>query len=106
MGQVIWAPSALEDIEQVAQFIARDSSDQAALFVGRLIEATDRLGSVPLSVRIIPEIGHPDCREIIYGAYRIMYRVEDQPFRKTDVCVKNVRLGENTSRSVEQFLHL
>jgi toxin ParE1/3/4 len=76
MGQVIWSPSSLEDIEQVAQFISRDSSDQAALFVGRLIEATDRLASVPLSGRVIPEIGLPDCREIIYGAYRIMYRLE------------------------------
>jgi toxin ParE1/3/4 len=67
MGQVIWSPSALEDIEQIAQFIAKDSSDQAAIFVGRLIEATDRLASTPLSGRIIPEIGDLDCREIIYG---------------------------------------
>ena len=85
MGQVIWSPSSLEDIEQVAQFIARDSSDQAALFVGRLIDATDRLASVPLSGRIIPEIGHPDCREIIYGAYRIMYRVQGEDVWITSV---------------------
>lgn len=65
-------------MERVAQFIARDSSDQAALFVGRLVEAAGRLGSMPLSGRIIPEIGHPDCREIIYGAYRVMYRVQDE----------------------------
>jgi hypothetical protein len=39
MGQVIWSPSALEDIEQIAQFISKDSSDQAAIFVGRLIVA-------------------------------------------------------------------
>lgn len=71
MGQVIWSPSALEDIEQIAQFIARDSSDQAAIFVGRLVEATDRLASATRSGRTIPEIGRPDCREIIYGAYRI-----------------------------------
>jgi len=74
MGEVIWSPSALEDIEQIAQFIARDSSDQAAIFVERLVEATDRLASAPLSGRIILEIGHPDCREILYGAYRIMCR--------------------------------
>ena len=78
MGDVIWAPSALEDIEQIAQFIARDSSDQAALFITRLIEATDRLGSFPISGRVIPEIGRPECREIIYGAYRVMYRVEGE----------------------------
>lgn len=74
MGQVIWSPSALEDIDQIAQFIARDSSDESAIFVGRLMEATDRLTSAPLSGRVIPEIGRPDCREIIYRAYRIMYR--------------------------------
>jgi len=49
MGEVIWSPSALQDIDQIAQFIAKDSSDQAAIFVGRLIEATDRLASAPLS---------------------------------------------------------
>lgn len=76
MGQVIWSPSSLEDIEQITQFIARDSADRAALFVSRLIESADRLGSFPLSGRVITEIGHPDCREITYGAYRIMYRVQ------------------------------
>lgn len=75
MGQVIWAPAALEDIEAIAAYIARDSSEMASLLVGRLIEATDRLQEFPLSGRIIPEINHPDCREIICGPYRIMYRI-------------------------------
>lgn len=50
----------------------------ASLFVRRLIEATDRLHDFPLSGRVIPEINHPDCREVIYGAYRIMYRLEGE----------------------------
>ncbi len=75
MGQVIWSPSSLEDVEEIARYIARDSSDQAALFVTRLIEAAGRLASFPCSGRVIPEIGNHDCREITYGAYRIMYRV-------------------------------
>lgn len=78
MGQVIWSPSSLEDVRQIAQYIAKDSPDQAALFVGRLIEATDRLAAMPRSGRMVPEIGHPDCREIVYGAYRIMYRVQGE----------------------------
>ena len=75
MGEVIWSPSALQDVHQIAEFISRDSSDQAALFVTRLIEATDRLAELPRSGRVIPEIGDPDCREILYGAYRVMHRV-------------------------------
>ncbi|MEN6335757.1 MAG: type II toxin-antitoxin system RelE/ParE family toxin [Phycisphaerales bacterium] len=76
MAQVIWAPSALEDIAAIAEFIARDSPEVASLFIRRLMEATDRLQEFPLSGRIIPEINDPDSREVIYGAYRIMYRVE------------------------------
>jgi len=76
MGQVIWAPSALRDIDLIAEYIARDSAEQASLFVARLIEATDRLGEFPLSGRIIPEIRKAACREIVCGAYRIMYRIE------------------------------
>lgn len=68
MGEVIWAPSALQDIDSIAEFIARDSVDNAALFVMRLIESTDRLRDLPLSGRVIPEIGDSSCREIIYGA--------------------------------------
>ena len=77
MGKVIWAPSALDDIDAIAEYIARDSIDRAALFVTRLFEITDRLQEFPLSGRVIPEIGEQSCREIIYGSYRIMYRVDD-----------------------------
>jgi addiction module RelE/StbE family toxin len=77
MGKVIWAPSALDDIDAIAEYIARDSIDRAALFVTRLFEITDRLQEFPLSGRVIPEIGEQSCREIIYGSYRIMYRIDD-----------------------------
>lgn len=76
MAKIIWAPSALDDIDSIAEYIAKDSFDIAALFVRRLFEATDRLQKFPLSGRTIPEIKNSDCREIIYGAYRIMYRIE------------------------------
>ena len=75
MGKIIWASSALQDIESIAQYIERDSVDQASLFVSRIIEMTDQLEDFPRSGRIIPEINDEHCREVIYGAYRIMYRI-------------------------------
>jgi toxin ParE1/3/4 len=75
MGKIIWAPSALKDMESIARFIERDSIDQASLFVTRVIEMTDRLDDFPQSGRVIPEINDDHCREIIYGAYRVMYRI-------------------------------
>lgn len=75
MAPVIWAPAALDDVDAVAEYIARDSPDHAALFAARLIEATDRLAQFPESGRVIPELGCADCREIIVGDYRNMYRI-------------------------------
>ena len=76
MGNVIWSPSALDDVDAIAEYIARDSIDRAALIVTRIMETTDSLQTFPLSGRVIPELGDQSCREIIYGSYRIMYRVE------------------------------
>jgi len=75
MGKIIWAPSALQDIEATAKYIERDSIDQASLFVTRIIEITDQLEKFPESGRVIPELNDEKCRETIYGAYQIMYRI-------------------------------
>ena len=76
MVKIIWSENALEDIEQISEFIRRDSSDRAALFISRLIDATEKLSEYPNSGRIIPEVKIKEYCEIIYGAYRIMYKLE------------------------------
>jgi len=73
--KVIWAPAALDDVDAIGEFISRDSPANASLFVDRLMQATDRLKLFPQSGRVIPEIGDVQCREVVYGSYRIMYRV-------------------------------
>lgn len=85
MGKIIWAPSALADIESIAAYIERDSVDQAALFISRVIEMTDQLGDFPSLGRVISEINNQNCRELIYGAYRIMYRINEREIWITGV---------------------
>jgi toxin ParE1/3/4 len=53
---------------------ARDSARYATLVVQRIAAAIDLLASSPQMGRVVPEIGDPDVREIIVGAYRIVYR--------------------------------
>jgi len=81
MAKVIWSPQALEDLESIFTFIARDSADRAALFIERIIESTDRLQDFPTSGRIIEEINKKECREIIYGSYRIMFEIKGEYIR-------------------------
>jgi plasmid stabilization system protein ParE len=75
MAKVIWSPSALDDLDRIAEYIARDAPSRAALFAVRILQATDRLEMLPLCGRPIPEIGDPACREVLYGSYRVMYRI-------------------------------
>ncbi len=76
MARIIWAPAALADLDSIAAWISRDSRDEAALFISRMIEAVDRLQLFPTSGRIIPEINDPACRQVVYGDYRVMYRIK------------------------------
>ncbi|KAA3610017.1 MAG: type II toxin-antitoxin system RelE/ParE family toxin [Calditrichaeota bacterium] len=85
MGKIIWSPVALEDIKSIHDYIAKDSVDRAALFIERLIESTDRLTEFPHSGRVIPEIDKNECREIIFGIYRIMYDVVPDAVRIASV---------------------
>ncbi|GFP22001.1 hypothetical protein HKBW3S06_01227 [Candidatus Hakubella thermalkaliphila] len=75
MARVSWTPQALEDLEAICIFIARDAPQYARLFAARAFQIADRLTDFPFSGRVVPEIGREDVREIIFGNYRIIYRV-------------------------------
>jgi plasmid stabilization system protein ParE len=49
MAEVIEASSALDDIESIAGYKARDSVELASLFVSRLFDAIDRLQEFPFA---------------------------------------------------------
>ena len=85
MAEIVWSPSALTDLDSIAEHIARDSVGQASLFIERIIRATDRLEIFPHSGRVIPELRQEDRQEIIYGSYRIMYRVVGDEVRITGI---------------------
>ncbi|MFD2601124.1 type II toxin-antitoxin system RelE/ParE family toxin [Flavobacterium suzhouense] len=75
MAEVRWTDQALYDIENIAEFIAKDSETYAKIQVERFFEETEILESFPLSGRIVPELKDKTIREIIFGNYRIIYRI-------------------------------
>jgi plasmid stabilization system protein ParE len=93
MAEVIWSPEAIQDLEDIAAFIARDSEYHAAMFVQRLIDATDRLAKFPESGRVIPEVGAARYREVIEGGYRIMYSLTGEVVHIDAVLHGNRRFG-------------
>jgi plasmid stabilization system protein ParE len=76
VNRVVWTRQAVEDVEAIKAYVARDSTHYAALLVERIVGAVDRLESFPESGRVVPEVGDGALREVIFGAYRIVYRAE------------------------------
>ncbi|MBI2917714.1 MAG: type II toxin-antitoxin system RelE/ParE family toxin [Chloroflexi bacterium] len=75
MTRVIWAPSAVQDVEAIREYVGRDSPHYADLVVERIVATVGRLEDNPRSGRIVPELGDESVREVIHGNYRIVYRL-------------------------------
>lgn len=75
MTRVVWTRPARDDLREIRAYIAQDSERYARVVVERLVAAVQRLHDYPLSGRVVPELARPTIREVIEGAYRIVYRV-------------------------------
>lgn len=77
MAEVRWSLTASHDLQEIEAFIARDSVLHAINFIDRIVEAAEKLHTVPRRGRIVPEYGRPDLRELVYRGYRIVYLSKD-----------------------------
>jgi plasmid stabilization system protein ParE len=66
--RLVWSPQAIEDVEAVRSYVARDSEQYANLLVERILAAVDRLEPFPLSGRVVPEVGDESLREVVHSA--------------------------------------
>lgn len=75
MTPLIWTRRAIEDVQSIREFIARDSPHYALLVTQQLIASVERLPAFPQSGRVVPELNDPAVREVIHGTYRVVYRL-------------------------------
>lgn len=75
MTRVVWTNAARDDLRDIRSYIAVDSERYSQVVARKLVVAARRLNRHPLSGRIVPELGRASIRELIEGAYRIVYRV-------------------------------
>lgn len=62
--QVVWSTTALEDVEAIASYIARDSVSYAGAVVRTIINSTRNLENFPFAGRIVPEFEVKTVREV------------------------------------------
>ena len=76
--KVEWSPLALDRVSDIARYIAKDKPGAAERWVNELFDSVERLADFPESGRIVPEVGVRRIRELIFGAYRVVYSVKDK----------------------------
>jgi len=98
--EVKWSPQATEDLELIAEYIARDSGVYARAVVAEILSVARNILEFPLIGRVVPEMGDEHIRERFVYSYRLVYRIE--PDRILIVAViHGKRLIENLSDRFE-----
>ena len=75
MVDVKWTKRALKDIDNIADYIAKDSFHYAQIQVKRFFDKVEILKKYPSIGRIVPEKKQENIREIILGNYRVIYKI-------------------------------
>ena len=75
MAELIWAPSALKAIDEIAKYISKDSHSAAKNLVQSFFEQSEVLTKHPHFGKPVPELQDKTYRELLVSNYRIIYQV-------------------------------
>lgn len=75
---IVWSPLAVDRASEIAGYIAQDKPSAAEKWTKTVFSKVEQLKNSPKIGRIVPEIRNNQFREIIYGNYRIIYRIETE----------------------------
>jgi toxin ParE1/3/4 len=76
MKKLVWSEPALDDLQNIFDYIAKDSEHYASMFINGLIDRAERLIDFPQLGRVVPEYRRKDIREILFETYRVIYQLE------------------------------
>ena len=87
--KIIWSPLAVDRSSEIADYIAQDKPSAAEKWINTVFSKVEQLKSSPEIGRIVPELNNAQFREIIYGNYRIIYRIG-----KKQISILTIRHGK------------
>ncbi|WP_057833222.1 type II toxin-antitoxin system RelE/ParE family toxin [Colwellia sp. TT2012] len=76
MAEIIWTSPALDDINEIAEYIAISNLLAAKKLVQTVFDKVDRLESFPESGKKPLELSKLNYREIIVNPCRIFYKID------------------------------
>ena len=76
--KIVWSPLAVDRVSEIAGYIAQDNPVAAESWIDTVFKKVEDLKAFPESGRIVPETDNKTIRELIYGNYRIIYRLKEK----------------------------
>lgn len=77
MAQIIWTEPALDNLNDIAEYIAVSNPYAARLLVESVFSKVERLEQFPDSGRIPEEISTLNYREVVVNPCRVFYKVDN-----------------------------
>ena len=77
MVKIKWTQNAIQDLNDIGDYISKDSIRYAELTVEKLFNSVDILEQHPFAGKMVPEFEDETIRELIRGNYRIVYHLID-----------------------------
>ena len=78
MVKLIWTEVSRDDLKEIYDFIAQDSTRYASITVNKIYQQTQLIIDNPAIGRTVPEFNEKTIREIIIGNYRVVYRIKSE----------------------------
>jgi len=75
MGEIAWTERARQDLQEIIEYLSRDTKAYAQSFALRLRKKIDRLSPFPESGRLIPEDPERGIRGVLVENYRVLYKI-------------------------------
>lgn len=76
MAEVIWTVPALDNLDEIAEYIAVSNPVAASSFVSKVFEGVSRLEHHPKSGRIPQELTSLPYRDVVINPCRVFYKLE------------------------------
>ncbi|MBE0459629.1 type II toxin-antitoxin system RelE/ParE family toxin [Pseudoalteromonas sp. KG3] len=75
MAEIIWTNPALEDLNDIAEYIALSNLLSAKKLVSKIFDKVERLEEFPESGKTPIELSNLNYREVIVNPCRIFYKI-------------------------------
>ncbi|WP_351123275.1 type II toxin-antitoxin system RelE/ParE family toxin [Shewanella sp. T24-MNA-CIBAN-0130] len=77
MAEIIWTNPALDDLNDIAEYISLSNMLSAKTWVTNMFEKVERLDTFPESGKVPIELSNLNYREIVVNPCRVFYKIEN-----------------------------